>query len=135
MPAVIEIDSRQSVDLSQPSAPEITPSQVDPDNFRKTIDSGRWGILRVLDEHITYVSTDGNTVAIRQYILGHHDNNPFLRMARPHKGWQGDETIREFYRLRMICGDGTVIFSTREIDLSDKRPPINSDRWGRPITV
>ncbi len=135
MPAVIEIDSRQSVDQSHSSIPEAAPSLVDPDNFRKTIDLGRWGILRVLDEKITWVSDDGNTVAIRQYILGHHDNKPFLRMARPHMGWQGKETIREFYRLRMICGDGTVIFSTREIDISDKRPPINSDRWGRPITV
>lgn len=137
MPAVIEIDSRQSVDQSRSSIPEATPSQVDPDNFRKTIDLGRCGIpyeVRVLDEQIIYVSSDGNTVGIRQYLLGHH-GSALLRLARRHQGWQGNETIREFYRLRMKFGDGTEMISTREIDISEKPSPISCDRWGRPITV
>jgi len=69
-----------------------------------------------LDEQIKYVSSDGNTVRVRQYILGHH-NSPFLRFAiRNPAGWQPKEMIREYYRIRMQFSGGDEIV-TREIDL------------------
>lgn len=97
-----------------------TRSPFDPDIYKREEDVGKSGIpyyVRVLDEQLVYVSDDGNTARIRQYILGHHDT-PLLRNARMHNGWQGDEMIREFYRLRLSLGNGNETIVTREINLN-----------------
>jgi len=71
--------------------------------------------VHVLDEKI--LSNSGGTVHMRQFILGQFDG-AFAGKWKRHWGWQGAESIREFYRRTVDASDEVV---TREYDVSNRK--------------
>lgn len=124
VPAPVQINELHDALLVEPYfLPPESQVGFDPNIFKKIQDFGASGIpycVPVLDEQVIYTSDDGNTIRIRQYLLGHH-SSPLLRNAVLHQGWQGPEMIREYYRVRMEFGNGRVKIATREIDLNEGR--------------
>jgi hypothetical protein len=90
----------------------------------KNLDTRTRELITILDEKIHI--TDSNTVLVTQWILGYHPR--FFPLAKMHQGWQGEETIRQFYRLKMTFGDGSQEIANHEVDLSN-RDPIDTSKW------
>lgn len=104
------VEARQYEDFSKP---------LPNGNFQRMVgfkDAHRSLSVKLLDEKI--ILYGGGTAHVRQFFLGHYDS-PIASNWKKHWGWQGAESIREYYLFKMNIG-GSEEVVTREIDVSDK---------------